>query len=139
MIFLTLTNRRQDVRIPHYLIDWEAKSLSRFQWDVKQFLKPYWGGGDKVICEEMPVAGTRMRIDIVNVTDKVAVEIQGDQHNKVSAFFHGGSLAKYKAQIKRDLCKAEWCEKNGFTLVEIMPADLPLTAKWFLDHYQVTL
>ena len=136
--YLTLNGRTKNVAIARYLIDWEAKSLSKFQKGVKDFLRPYWSTA--VVCEEFPCAGTRYTLDLVNINDRIAIEVQGAGHLGPSlGFFHKGSLSNYRAQLKRDLKKAKWCEINGFKLVEVLPDDLPLTPAFFLERYDIHL
>lgn len=137
MDFLTLNGSTKNVPIAKYKINWDGTSLSKFQRGVKDFLRPYWN--HKRIYEEFPVAGTRMHIDYVNLDDRIAIEVSGAQHYAYNSHMHQGSLANYRAQIKRDLKKEKWCEVNGFVLVEIMPEDLPLTPEFFLDRYKVHL
>ncbi len=103
--------------VTKYLINWEKKSRSKIQFKVKQFLKGYWH--NHVVYEEFPVYGTRMKVDILNATKKIAVEVNGRQHSNFNSFFHNNSRAKYLASIKRDVEKREWLEKNGYTLIEI--------------------
>lgn len=137
MDFLTLNGRKRNVSLAGCLIDWDGDSLSKFQRGVKDFLKPYWAS--KVVCEEFPCAGTRLHIDFVNINDRIAIEVNGSQHHSGAHFFNGHSLAGFRDQLKRDIRKAAWCEKNGFALVEILPEDLPLTPAFFLDRYGITL
>mgnify|MGYP003152366593 FL=1 len=108
--------------VSKYLIDWDGKCRSKFQLEVKQFFKEYWKY--QICYEEFPVYGTRMKVDIVNATKKIAVEVNGDQHSSYNKFFHGGSRANYLKSIKRDWKKTEWLEKNDFQLIEIYPKDL---------------
>jgi hypothetical protein len=103
--------------ISNYRIDWEGKSLSNFQKKVKQFFKKFWA--NDVCYEEMPLAGTRLRLDIFNASRHIGVEIHGSQHGKFNPFFHGNDRNKFLDQIHRDLKKTEWCEINGFLLIEI--------------------
>lgn len=112
-----------------YRIDWDKKSRSKIQFKVKQFLRPYWE--NHVVYEEFTIPQTRLSLDIVNETRKVVVEIQGQQHEKYNKWMHGNSRAKFRRQIHRDLKKAEWCEVNGFVLVEIYERDLPLSEGFF--------
>lgn len=136
MKWLDLRGRERAVSVADYMIDWDGESLSRFQFQVKQWLKPRWS--HHLVLEEAPVVGTRMSIDIINVSLNVAIEVQGAQHTSFNAFMHNGSVGAYKDQIKRDLQKARWCEVNGFTLVEILPTDLAiLSTDWFLTRYQL--
>tara|TARA_Y100000310_G_scaffold38516_1_gene36098 strand:+ start:1097 stop:1513 length:417 start_codon:yes stop_codon:yes gene_type:complete len=107
----------QSKLVTRFLIDWDKKSRSKIQFKVKQFLKAYWE--NHIVYEEFPVYGTRMKVDILNATKKIAVEVNGRQHSSFNTFFHNNSRAKYLASIKRDVEKRKWLEKNGFTLVEI--------------------
>ena len=63
-----------------YLIDWNAKSRSKFQNNVKNFLKEYWI--HDIVFEEFRIVGTRLSIDFYNANRRVAIEVQGDQHIK---------------------------------------------------------
>lgn len=117
MRLYNVKGKLQSKIVTRYLIDWEKKSRSKIQFKVKQFLKSYWE--NHVVYEEFPVYGTRMKVDILNATKKIAVEVNGRQHSSFNPFFHNNSRAKYLSSIKRDVKKAEWLEKNGFTLIEI--------------------
>lgn len=137
MKFVTLRGNIKSVNIANYVIDWQGKSRSIFQSQVKDFLFPFWKS--HIVAEELPVAGTRMTLDIVNLTTHVAVEVNGNQHVQYNSHMHGHSQANFRKQVKRDLSKAEWCEKNGFIFVEIYPKDMPLSVAWFLDNYNIGL
>ena len=117
MRLFNINGRLQKKSVSKYLINWNKKSRSKIQFKVKQFLKPYWE--NHIVYEEFPVYGTRMKVDILNATKKIAVEVNGRQHSSFNAFFHNNSRAKYLASIKRDVEKREWLEKNGYTLIEI--------------------
>ena len=99
------------------MIDWDKKSRSKLQFKVKQFLKSFWE--KHVVYEEFPVLGTRMKVDIVNATKYIAVEVNGQQHGTFNKFFHGNSRHKYFQSLSRDWKKEEWLDKNGFELVII--------------------
>ena len=136
MTFKTLSGRTKNLSLTSYLIDWDGESLSDFQASIKDFLYPYWKLD--VVCEELKVAGTRMSLDFYNVTRRIAIEVQGRQHQEYVPFL-SGTRAGYRDQIKRDMSKARFCEINNITLVEILPKDLPLTKEWFKRHYDITL
>jgi len=128
----------QSRRVSKYLIDWDAKSKSNIQFKTKQFLKPYWR--NHIVYEEFPVYGTRMKVDIVNATRKIAIEVNGTQHSKFNKFFHGNSRAKYLASIKRDVKKREWLKLNNFKIIEIEQNEVELlTKKWFEKEFGITL
>lgn len=113
-----------------YLIDWEAKSRSKFQKNVKDFLKDYWL--HDIVFEEFRIVGTRMSLDFYNANKKVAVEVQGDQHTKYVKHFHKTRL-KYLEQLKRDQKKLDFCDLNDIKLVEIYSTDV-VTASLFKDQ-----
>lgn len=137
MRYKTLAGRFKTVSEAKYLIDWDDDSLSKFQWKVKHFLHPFWK--NYVVCEEFPVAGTRMRIDFYNVTQKVAIECDGEQHNEYNAHFHRGSFSVFQKQVKRDMDKSRWCELNNITLIRIYEEDVPNLSREFFKELGVTL
>lgn len=134
MKFKTLTGKLREFPVTDWRIDWGAKSLSIFQKDVKDFLFPYWK--HDFVCEEFRVG--RMSIDIVNITRKIAIEVQGRQHSTYIPFL-SGSRQGYLNQLKRDLKKEKFCEVNGFKLIEIHPENMPLTKEWLKENYDVIL
>lgn len=135
MRFKKLNGREVFKRLDKYRIDWEGKSRSKFQFSVKDFLYNYWKYD---ICyEEMPCAGTRLSIDIVNMTRRIAVEVHGDQHVKYVKHFHR-NRAQYAAQIRRDMDKLKWCNINKIQLVEIYTST-PFSEDWFKKEQNITL
>ena len=117
MRMYSITGRLMSKNVSKYKIDWEKKSRSKIQFAVKQFLKPHWCY--QVCFEEFPVFGSKMSVDILNATKKIAIEVNGPQHKKFNKFFHNNSLANYFNSIKRDWKKTEWLERNEYTLIEI--------------------
>ena len=111
---------------------------SKIQFEVKSFFKDHW---ENHICyEEFPVFGTRMKVDLINFTRKIAVEVQGDQHNQYNKFFHGGSRDKYLASIKRDMKKISWLEMNEFNVLEIETKDIKnLSRSYIFDTFGVEI
>lgn len=124
--------------VSKYLIDWDEKSKSQLQFKVKQFLRRYWK--NHIVYEEFPVYGTRMKVDFVNATKKMAVEVHGPQHEKFHKFFHNNSRANYLASIKRDAQKADWLEENGFIFIEIYDKDIDGLSHDFINKtYGISL
>ena len=121
-----------------YRADWDKECRSNFQFEVKQFFRPFW---EKHICyEEFPVYGTRMKVDFVNMTKRIAVEAQGAQHESFNKFFHGNSRANYLKSIKRDHHKMIWLENNGFEVLEITAEDLPsLSREYIFEKFSVNI
>jgi hypothetical protein len=120
------------------LIDWEAASRSKVQFNTKQFLKQYWK--NHIVYEEFPVFGSRLKVDIVNATLRIAVEVHGKQHSAYNKFFHGDSRLNYLKSIKRDVAKEKWLSLNKFQLVEIYEDEVKnLTEQFFVDKFNIKL
>jgi hypothetical protein len=136
MRFKTLFGAKRTVKkAKNYLIDWDAPSRSKIQFEAKQFLKRYWQ--NHIVFEEFPVAGTKLSLDFYNANKKIAVEVQGKQHTKYVPFFHGKNKINYINQLKRDNDKLKFCELNDIELVEIYDGDI-LEEKLF-KNFGVTL
>ena len=119
-----------------YLIKWNKKSRSQIQFKVKQFLKPYWE--NQIVYEEFPVYGSKMKVDILNATKKIAIEVQGKQHTEFNKFFHK-TRGNYLESIKRDYQKREWLKQNKFKLVEIEEEEIKKLSKSFFKSIGITL
>lgn len=121
-----------------YRIEWEKECRSNIQFEVKQFFKPYWV--NHICYEEFPVYGTRMKVDMINMTKRIAVEVQGAQHESFNKFFHGNSRANYLKSIKRDYHKRVWLENNNFKLLEITGGDLAsLSSEYIFGKFSVNI
>ena len=128
----------QSKQVTRFLVDWDKPCRSKVQFKTKQFLKKFWE--NQVVYEEFPVYGTKMKVDILNATKKIAVEVQGNQHVSFNKFFHNNSRLKYLESIKRDAQKAQWLEKNGYTLVEIHEKEVEsLNKEFFLNNFNIAL
>lgn len=124
--------------VSKYRIDWERKCRSNLQFEVKQFFKTFWYG--QICYEEFPVYGTRMKVDLINMTKRIAVETQGPQHESFNKFFHNNSRANYLRSIVRDYNKIMWLESNDFKILEIFEQDLAsLSRKYILDKFNVSI
>ncbi len=131
------SGKLKDINMAQYKIDWDDDQDSQFSSEVADFFYPYWK--HDVVCVQVPVAGTKMTYDYVNINKKIIVEVDGIQHFSPKSHFHQGSPAKWLAQIKRDDDKNKLAEKNGFTMIRIRPDNLPLTKKWVEDTWNVVL
>jgi hypothetical protein len=118
--------------VSRYRIDWDKKSRSIFQFKVKQFLKPYWFGHQ--CFEEFPVLGTLLKVDIVNMTLKVAIECDGHFHNEFSKHFHNNNPHNYLNQFKRDVKKEQWLEMNDFKIIHIEYGEENLLSPKFIKE-----
>ena len=93
MRLLNINEKLVNKNVRKYLINWQGKSRSKLQFKFKQFFYPYWK--NHIVYEEFPVYGSMLKIDILNATKKIAVEIQGNQHESFNEFFHDHSRLKY--------------------------------------------
>lgn len=71
------------------------------------------------IHEECPIKGfpKTLFFDIIIPELMICIECQGEQHEKFNSFHFDNKYEFLKAQ-NRDRLKKEWCELNGFKLVE---------------------
>lgn len=124
--------------VSSYLIGWDTKSRSKIQFKVKQFLKQYWK--NHIVYEEFPVFGSKLKVDILNATRKIAVEVHGPQHSSFNKFFHGESRLNYLKSIKRDVAKEKWLVLNQFTLIEIYHDEVDeISDKMIKEKYNIIL
>ena len=138
MRLFNINGRLQKKSVSKYLINWNKRSRSKVQFKTKKFLEPFWKG--QIVYEEFPVYGSRMTVDILNATKKLAIEVQGKQHGEFNKFFHNNSRLKYLEGIKRDIKKAEWLEKNGFILFEIEEDEVDsLSLEFFLEKFGMSI
>ena len=137
MIFKTLNGRDAYMSPTKYRIDWD-RVVSGPQKRVKDFLKPYWK--NDAVFEEARIPRSLLRIDLLNVSKGIVVEVSPMQHSAYHPFFHG-SEEGFKQSLKRDLIKAQWAELNNLTYVELCEEDLAagLSRKLFKTKYGVTL
>jgi hypothetical protein len=124
--------------VSSYLINWDGPSRSKIQFNTKQFLKAFWK--NHIVYEEFPVFGSRLKVDILNATRKIAVEVHGSQHSEYNKFFHGESRLNYLKSIKRDVAKEKWLVSNNFTLVEVFDNEVKsLSEEFFKEKYNIIL
>ena len=62
-----------------------------------------------------------MSIDFLNLTRKIAVELDGRQHH--SKNWPHKTNECFLKQLKRDEFKLKWAELNGFKMIEIYEDD----------------
>ena len=124
--------------VARFSIKWDGKCRSNIQFLVKQFLKQYWR--PHIVYEEFPCYGSLLKVDILNASMKIAVEVNGNQHETFNPFFHKGNPANYLLGFKNDEKKRKWLERNGFAIVEISESEAPnITRAFFKDKFDITL
>jgi hypothetical protein len=141
MKFKKLNSEKEiNINISKYLIkDWKnLKKVSNPEKKVLNFLYPYWKS--HVVLKEFLIPGSLLRIDILNLTLKTAIEVSPEAtHTKFNKFMHGSRIG-YLNTIKRDDDKMNWIENNGFKYICLEDEDLEnLSEKLFLEKYEVTL
>ncbi len=138
MRLYSVTGRLISKNVSKYRINWDKKSRSNIQFSVKQFLRNHWS--THIVYEEFPVYGTRLKVDFLNATRKIAVEVNGSQHSSFNKFFHQNSRAKYLSSIRRDYEKYEWLMKNGYKFVEIEEGDMKdLSVEFIKQKFEVEI
>lgn len=130
MRLLNVYGKLVNKNVNKYRIDWSKKSRSKLQTSVKNFLQPFWK--NMIVYEEFPVYGSRMKVDFINASLKIAIEVNGSQHGAFNKFFHNNSRSKYLSSIRRDYEKYEWLIKNNFKVIEIEDHEVPLLTKDFI-------
>jgi len=65
----------------------------------------------------------------------IVVEVQGVQHTEFNPHFHG-TAEKFKAQLKRDRVKAEWCHLEDMALVCINHDEIPIEVSELLKKIE---
>lgn len=131
------SNSEVNVNISKYRVDWDAKCRSKFQYDLKQWLRRYWG--NHVVLEEFQIPGSLLKVDLINLNKRIMVEINGVQHGKYNKHFHRGNRVNFLKQMSRDQMKRNWAEANDFVIVEIEPEDLPLSLDFFRQKYDLEI
>ncbi len=131
MRLLNVNGRLVNKNVQKHRIKWDDKSASNIQFRAKKFFKQYWKS--HVVYEEFPVYGTRLRVDLINFTKKIAIEVHGQQHFKFNKFFHSNSRIKFFQSMKRDWEKTEWLELNDIKLVELEEKDVDQLSIDFLE------
>jgi len=132
MRLLNVNGKLVNKNVTRYSIDWEAKSRSKLQFKFKEFFYPYWK--NHIVYEEFPVYGSMLKIDLLNATKKIAVEIQGSQHESFNKFFHDNSRLKYLESIKRDVKKEKWIDTNQFKFLELYEDDLKNLSPQYIEE-----
>lgn len=136
MKFLTLNGKEKNVTINKYLVDW-AHKVSAPQKLVKDFLKPYWKAD--VVLEEFRIPECLLRVDLLNISKKVALEVSPAQHFEFNSHFHKTKIG-YLNSIKRDFDKEKWAIANNFKFVEIIDEDMEkLSRQLFWEKFDIML
>lgn len=100
-----------------YKIKWNDDGRSKPETLVRKFLRPFWERD--IVLAEFRIPSTLYRIDLINLSRKIAIEVSPDSvHLNFNQFMHG-SRAGYLKKLKADYEKMELMELNGFTFIEL--------------------
>jgi very-short-patch-repair endonuclease len=81
-----------------------------------------------------------MKVDMMNATKKIAIEVNGAQHSNYNKFFHANSRINYLNSIKRDFKKLEWLEQNNYNLIEVNYDEVDSLSKdFFKKKFKIDL
>ena len=122
-----------------YVIDWDKPARSKEQTKIQEFLRQFWE--KDVVFTEYRLPQTKLRVDFINASKKIALEHQGKgAHNEYNPFFHNNSRANYLASLKRDMKKLKILENNGYLVIETFTKDLNnLSKDFFLKTYNINI
>jgi len=124
------------VNVSRYLCDWN-RVVSKPQKQVKDFLQPFWK--HSLVLEEFRIPGSRLRIDLLNVNRRIAVEVSPAGSHSFNPFFHKHRPG-FGAAVARELDKEGWCRENGFAYIEIGEDDFArLSWEWVKSAYDIEL
>jgi hypothetical protein len=134
-----LSGRRQIlINTKRYNIKWEKDGASKLETRFKELMFPYWNR--YIVLEQFRIPGSLLRVDFVNCNKRLAVEINGPQHNSFNKHFHRNSPANFLASIKRDMTKINWLEKNDFKVLELDEEDLDyFSPKYIKEKFEIDI
>lgn len=115
-------NKKVVLKIPKYKIDWDKDGNSSLERDFRDLIFPYWR--NDIVLFQCTIPGSLLKIDFLNCTKRIAVETNGEQHNKFNKFFHNNSRTTFLKGLNNDLKKIKWLEQNNITLLELTKEDL---------------
>jgi very-short-patch-repair endonuclease len=115
MLIKTLSGQLRKLNLKKYAII-DDGSKSKFQAKIKQQLKNQYPLD--IICEEVYIPIERFYLDFFIPTKFLVIEVNGRQHKEHVKFFHRTKI-EFRKQRDIDQRKRDWCELNGFRLIEI--------------------
>lgn len=126
-----------NVNIFDYKLDFNKIEGSKPEIAIKKFLKPYWS--NDLVLEEFIIPGSRLRVDIININKKIALEVSPSGTHSFSKFFHK-NLVVFGQRLKKEIDKENWCIKNGFIYVELGDEELKNVTKiMFKEKFSINL
>lgn len=120
MKVLGLNGKEYNIDTKKYLINNRTKR-SIYHIQAREIIvEEFW---PYQVLEEVTLPGSSMKrsrlaLDFLIPSCKIAIEIHGEQHFKFIPFFHK-IKSNFAMAKKRDLDKKEWCRLNSIDLVEL--------------------
>lgn len=132
------SNKEVLISTRKYLIDWENDGASKLEVGFRNLIYPYWK--NSIILFQCRIPGSLLRIDFLNCNKRLAVEIDGEQHNSFNKHFHSNSRTNYEASLKRDNDKEKWLERNNIKILHLIKEDLDnFSIDYIYDKFQISL
>ena len=111
-----LNGSYEDVIIKNFLLERNGFCKSKFQEQVRnELIQKY---PTDIICEEVYIKGEKFYLDFFLPRLKTVIEVNGRQHKEHVKFFHK-TKQDFDKQINTDNRKKNWCDINGFKMIEI--------------------
>jgi hypothetical protein len=104
------------LRLKNKLIRTREKSKSKFQHNIGQQLMSQYP--HDMIYEEVIIPGDNFILDFFIPSINLIIECHGRQHTKHIKHFHA-TKQDFHRQQDIDQKKRDWCNLNGFKLIEI--------------------
>jgi len=123
MKFRDLQGKIQSKNLSPYKRRAGQQSRSKGQATLGDILINIWP--NVPVYEEVPCVGTKLRLDFLIESLRIAFEFDGLQHQEYNSFLHGDRY-KWLQSINRDDTKEKWCEQNNISLIRITEKDLSL-------------
>ena len=137
----THPDRLAKVVVSKYYINWDkTKGVSGPEKKVQDFLRPYWQ--THCVLTQMRIPGSLLRIDLVNLTLKTAIEISpAAVHGRFNKHFHKDETGGYLGVIKRDYAKREWIVNQcKWKFIELFDEEIEgLNTKMFKEKFGLLL
>lgn len=117
-----------------YEMDWAKPSPSKEAQVVKDFFRDHYK--NLIWYEEYTLPSTRLRVDFLCATKKIAIEYDGGLHFNYNPFFHKGNRINYLRSLGRDSKKEEFLERNGYKVIHLFKEDLiKLSPQWMRENF----
>jgi very-short-patch-repair endonuclease len=116
MEVLLLKGGTARLRLNNKRLRTKGKSKSHFQHSVGQQLVEQYP--HDVIFEEVIIPGDGFILDFFIPSLYLVVECMGSQHSQHIKFFHK-TKQEFHNQQDTDQKKRDWCDLNGFIMIEI--------------------